>query len=427
MKVPVAHITIQTLRLKFMEKPTSIQNNLFYVQFTIGKWTTRSKGITPLPTELIEWFDHEVRGQVGINALQVDSLIVEIIDEHPETLERTVVAKGITSIEGIIGANIRRQILIEIQLTKTVFPTADDEASVASQDGAPVGKAKPKRSNVYGNLSFEISADILNASVQVSSSDPYELQNQYELFPNENDQETLFIDSNYCRHPFATENKVNKFRLLISELRGDIWNLSRKLTGDYPTKAILKDNNVLSAKRLPNFNNANTFLRRKFVVQDMIAKDHMKQIKERIKVLTDLLKAKNDVIQRQLVENRNKMKKAAEQVEDMKEDVQRYTKIVTDLRKPHPEPKEPIFPELPPVPYVPALPASGGLDSRGKKKKALPANDLKSILENLEVGKYDGVDLWPLPDNFFPSQAQALKINKGIELRNKLLDNKRES
>jgi hypothetical protein len=121
-----------------------------------------------------------------------------------------------------------------------------------------------------------------------------------------------------------------------------------------------------------------------------------------------------------------KMRRAYDTVEDVKKDVQKYTKVAVELRKPYPEPKEPIFPELSPIPYVPALPASGGLDKRGKKKKALLPNDLKTILEGIEIGSYDGNEIWEFPEDYFPSQAQIIKLGKIIEARNTFLDEKRK-
>jgi hypothetical protein len=143
-------------------------------------------------------------------------------------------------------------------------------------------------------------------------------------------------------------------------------------------------------------------------------------------MLNDLLKSKNDIVQRQLSEVKIKMRRAYDTVEDVKKDVQKYTKVAFELRKPYPEPKEPIFPELPPIPYVPTLPASGGLDKRGKKKKALLPNDLKTIIEGIEIGSYDGNEIWEFPEDYFPSQAQIIKLGKTLETRNTFLDEKRK-
>ncbi len=160
-------------------------------------------------------------------------------------------------------------------------------------------------------------------------------------------------------------------------------------------------------------------------MHDQMIRKFSVEIKERTNALTDVMKSKNESLQRQISEIKTKVRRALDQMEDVQKDVQKYHKIVNELRKPNPEPKEPVFPELPPVAYVPQLPASGGLDSRGKKKKALPPTELKLIVENLENGIYDGIEIWELPDSFFPSQAQAIKIGKSIETRNTFLDAKR--
>ena len=65
------------------------------------------------------------------------------------------------------------------------------------------------------------------------------------------------------------------------------------------------------------------------------------------------------------------------------------------------------------------------MDSRGKKKKAIPTNDLKTLLEAIEDGQMDNKDPFPLPEAYWPSQAQSLKLNKAILARNGELDKRR--
>jgi hypothetical protein len=47
----------------------------------------------------------------------------------------------------------------------------------------------------------------------------------------------------------------------------------------------------------------------------------------------------------------------------------------------------------------------GGLDSRGKKKKAIPNPQMKTLLEEIENGEVDERDPFPIPDPFWPSQV----------------------
>lgn len=70
------------------------------------------------------------------------------------------------------------------------------------------------------------------------------------------------------------------------------------------------------------------------------------------------------------------------------------------------------------------MPKTGGLDSKGKKLKALPAPELKAVLERISTGVHDG----QMPDSgeFWPSASQAAKIKKAIEDRNSQLKQERE-
>jgi hypothetical protein len=143
--------------------------------------------------------------------------------------------------------------------------------------------------------------------------------------------------------------------------------------------------------------------------------------------LEEHIARKHEAASKLAVEKRAKLKKVQEQSEEIKKEVLKAQKAVADSRKPHPEPKEPVFAELPPVPWVPKLPVSGGLDSRGKKKKALQNADVKQLVDAAESGALDGADVWPIPENNFPSQAQLLKLGKAMQVRNAILDQKRKA
>ncbi len=90
-----------------------------------------------------------------------------------------------------------------------------------------------------------------------------------------------------------------------------------------------------------------------------------------------------------------------------------------------PLPKEPEFPELPDIAYTPKFPPpSNAVDSKGKKKKALPSKVFKSIMEQVENGVLDGSAVWPFED-FYPSTSQLNKLTDAAKNRDSVLDNKR--
>lgn len=151
-----------------------------------------------------------------------------------------------------------------------------------------------------------------------------------------------------------------------------------------------------------------------------------KAIEERSAHLLDSFKARRDKLAKDLADSRGKLRKFSDQAEDLKKDVVRVTKTVVDLRKVTPEVKAPVFDDLPAVAHVPHLPTTGTIDARGKKKKPVPPNDMKSLLESIEAGGLDGAESWPFADNVFPSQAQQLKLSKASEARNAVLDAQRQ-
>ena len=91
-------------------------------------------------------------------------------------------------------------------------------------------------------------------------------------------------------------------------------------------------------------------------------------------------------------------------------DVVQIQEAVDESGIPNPEPELPIFEELGEPAYVPAIPKTGGLDERKKKKKAVPSAGFKEIMGKIEDGAVDAVEVWPIPEPFWPSQSQQVVI-----------------
>ncbi len=108
---------------------------------------------------------------------------------------------------------------------------------------------------------------------------------------------------------------------------------------------------------------------------------------------------------------KKRYKAICEIAEKAKVEVLRVRAELDDIGTARPQPNEPQFPELPEIPYVPRQPASGGLDARGKKKKNLPSNNLKDLMQTVEDGHMDGKENWDFGD-FWPSKGQSDKLEK---------------
>jgi HEAT repeat protein len=180
-------------------------------------------------------------------------------------------------------------------------------------------------------------------------------------------------------------------------------------------------------QNLPNFKQAALYLEKKTNRHKWELDQMYVDIEAYYKELENILAIKYETATKLAAEKRAKLNKVTEQSEEIKKEVLKAQKTVLDSRRPHPEPKEPQFTELPPVPWVPKLPVSGGLDARGKKKKALPNPELKQLIDAAESGALDGADMWPISDANFPSQAQLLKLGKAMTVRNAILDQKRKA
>jgi hypothetical protein len=288
--------------------------------------------VNPTPSDYLEWQNEEIHNKINLNVLQIDYLIVEIIDENPETLENIIIGKGFTSIDHIVGSNLNRNISFKMKIMKveegrsrrgsvmSVYnrrnsrrrsstksrrnSTKSRRESTKGQQSVKAGKeeeVKGKESkksekkeenkvtaaddgveeggeedgddellegddeeeeeieskedeNLFASLLFDMCASISFTPVTVHPNDPSEQEHNNKIIAEENKCQIINIENNFGKFslkPSSTNNDASSshFRLLVSELRGDVWNLTKKLTGDYATSMILtEDNQVKSLK-----------------------------------------------------------------------------------------------------------------------------------------------------------------------------------
>ncbi len=433
--IPVVIITIFNIKFQWKTPLTGIHNSEYFAQFSLGSWCAQTPPANPSHFGQ-KWEGVELKAVLPVNDLQLHELNVEVIDINPDLLDHTIICKGHGGLHDSIGVFYGKNSCYDFEMVL------------------------PNNRDTRANLSFDVIATLEFKELQ-HLPDPYE-KNRLEILAsagllhessirtnhNNDDQNAYITGDTYCN---MLEEK--RFRELVSDLRGDHSNkdipqisIGRLLAGDYSVSKILQLQGsgdmvrpvkvriigisssgltMFPLQPLPNFRKAELFLAKKYRIHIAQIKFYQNKIKDRTQILLDLLKSKFDFSQKQYNEAKSKLKKLYDQSDDAKKDVLRVAKNVADLRKPHPAPKEPDFPDFPPVPHVPELPQSGGLDGRGKKKKALTTADLKSLMEGIEQGEHDGKEDLPFPENMFPSQAQMLKLAKIIQQRNSVLDAKR--
>ena len=184
---------------------------------------------------------------------------------------------------------------------------------------------------------------------------------------------------------------------------------------------------LLSLQKLPDFNQVTAYLRH-------LAMAHISEIAE----ITDDIQL--DIISTEKIykEKHQKLQNSIEKSNlahtDLVKKVENYRRIIQDLEKnfkkegvsiPTEVPEKILYLPLESVKYCMKIPslASAGYDLKKKKKKPFPAIELKSILEFVNEGKYDGVD-WDF-STYYPSTSQLSLLNNAVKARKGVLDAER--
>lgn len=224
-------------------------------------------------------------------------------------------------------------------------------------------------------------------------------------------------------YPKSLNEEMSTFEGLVADLRGDGVNFIKMATGDITFNEVKRTGHRIgqhTASRVPDFHKTTAYLLKKSKIHVANRETCIKNTDEGYAILTPLLESAAAATTGRLTEAQNNVKRVNDQASDTARKVREITEELGEMREPARKPTEPVLPDLPPVPYVPPIPETGQLDEKKKKKKQIPNKDLKDILEDILSGKCDDA-AWDY-GKYWPSKAQAVKINKAKADRNEVLD-----
>eukprot|EP01038_Epipyxis_sp_PR26KG_P008951 gene8951-12071_t len=458
----LVYLRIKSLSLLRYEKYTGLTFNQYYIQVRLGGWIVRtsSKNNSPLA---LKWDKYNISeqdqkkddmkhlyGLVSINDIHINNLIIEVLDDNPNNPEEYFVGSGQINIQSLLGYNTGRDMSFSVEIMNK-----STDLQPSSAIGKVVIVANTDFNDNYDNDLLETTnndnniennmINIIDNNIKVLpfNDNNKEQDNNSEIMSDrhdvygsderKDDNHTIggFDITSMTNQPYSSihpANQMTSFDKLVSDLRGDSANFIKALTGnitinDIQSKGFPIDNTI--TQKLPNFKNTSRFMKLKATRFNTELEMLTSDIDVLYQSIEELLQKKNDVTNRLYNDHKLKYRKIVDQYEDVKKEVLRVQKNVLEAKKPTPVPKEPALGELPPINYVPKMQIIGAIDSKGKKKKALPAAELKILVDKLEDGFCDGMP-WPIPENYWPSQSQQLKLNKAMEIRNSVLDGKRE-
>ncbi|RYH29216.1 hypothetical protein EON65_09300 [archaeon] len=452
-KHPEMVLDIHKCLLHFMDSYSPFNDSVYYVQFFLGPLTFKSNNISPLMPHSIE-FTVPALPSMNINDIQLCDLLMEVVNLNNTSLEKVLIGRASVSLDNTVGRNFNQVMAyhldvydndhrhighMELQLRAKLSASyiriynKEDVYDMQQLEELTVEKPKTKELTLTHGTHQEKSrqksiAMLTSRNLSVHLPDSH-------LFNND----AILAASTRTARSGNELSGADMWLKGIGELRGDgtetlldntpYVDIQSDLDSQSVTygQADVATNSKLpqSSIPLPNFNNAKIFLEKKLSLHTMSVQLLARSIDERKIVLEELIKQKQDVLTKYQNDNKTNIKKFTTQAEDIKGNISVMLKAIQELRKPHPEPKEPDFEDLGPVPFVPNITLPSQLDAKGKKKKALAAEELKNLLDSMELGKYDGHDNIPISDNAYPNQAQLMKINKAREARNVVLENKR--
>lgn len=478
--------TVLRIRIQNTSNKTWVDNQKQFVRINLGGWSVRTESKS-LNTHTLEWDKLNIRAILPAVKMRMESFIVEVFDDD-STVGDMLAGSGTLSIsellEHIAGRsksfdvelkNRRKKpagtlnILLRADYSKDTLPYEEDPRGIKheevntpslqgmaevnietglrdknndlaqrNEDLAPIevtprDVAEDEPANMDTTVQRAPSTDTATVATDADGQSGTDASSRQGSMKDSNTMDSSIHhageedDALSGYFPSLAEQQGN-FASMVADLRGDGGpNVFGKfVSGDLAADEILKMGyrpNKNTVKQLPNIHTAVQFMmRRKDIHEDEISR-MLEEIESTYgniendieRILQESLARLDDVTAKQKV--------VSDLIEKAREDIAGIEEKLQGVRTPLIAPREPIFERFPEIPYVPKLPTVGAIDARGKKKKQIPNSELKVLLDKVAAGELDGVE-WPFGD-FWPSQAQSVKLTKELTARNKVLDDAR--
>ena len=423
-----------------------------FFELSLGGWKYRTENQRPFSTKTF-WNDLTVKSFMQPSKILTNDLIVQLFDGG-ELSQRILLCSGKSYITKVLGANAGSDVLVEIPLWdkdeklygKVEIKMNADYVDIPAHklDPNSVEKKEKARLNLIpvtdiktGNrdkLAAEQRQKDAELALQLNATSPRDgvsprddatiLSGDLNTVQSIKGASVVSIDNiSQAVYVPSLIDQQSSFSKIVADLRGDGDNFIKLMVGDVRLPDLLHHGhrpNEFAAKTLPNLSMATKFMEKKAEMHETIVNGTKAEIEKFMTESEALLKEALSRAQKNYENSLLRYQSLQGEADNARAEVERVLVYISDVRYTSPQPKEPIFPDIPEPLYVPKLPTTGGLDNKGKKKKQIPTNEFKVYLDNLEAGKCDAKE-WDFGE-YWPSQAQIVKLSKLMALRNKSMD-----
>lgn len=239
--LPMLKLTLRKARYVPVENFTSITENEFYLQLNIGTCICRTHTIHPTPQGM-RWDRLNASDRVPINDIQTDECILELLDAHPSSPDKTHIGRGHLSIDKSLGYNMSREVEFRTTLytrEKNLLGEVFFTIHVDVDEFASQHVADPKNLNF-----FEI-----NRKISHTKRIEMGIDHSVTYHQHDNTLHTTSVESVEVNYPgsVVSENYCN-LSSLVADLRGDGVDFIKLLTGDVNLQDLQKVGAEASAK-----------------------------------------------------------------------------------------------------------------------------------------------------------------------------------
>jgi len=440
-----------------LNKTMSGEVSPVFFEISLGGWKCRTENQRPF-SKITFWNNLTVRSFMQPSKILTNDLVVQLFDGG-ELSQRILLGSGKSYITKVLGANAGSDVIVEIPLWdkddnlygKVEIKINADYVDVPVHMLDPNGVEKKEKARVNLIAVTDIKTgnrDTIAAEQRLQNEERERQLNA--VSPRDGvsprDDNTIFsgdlntIESIKGVSVVSIDNlsqaiyvpslvdQQTSFSKIVADLRGDGDNFIKLMVGDVKLPDLLHHGhrpNEFAIKKLPNLSMATKFMEKKTEMHENIVNSTKAEIDKLMTEAETMMKEALSRAQKNYENSLQRYQSLQTDADNARAEVERVLVYISDVRYTAPMPKEPIFEELPEPSYVPKLPTTGGLDSKGKKKKQIPNQDVKDIIDNMEAGKCD-LKEWEFGE-FWPSQAQIVKLSKSIAARNKFIDDSRRN
>jgi hypothetical protein len=412
--------SISSIDLQNLHWDQYMDEDLFYIQCSIGNWKYRSPSASLiLGSQSISW-------GVGDSDKPLTSIYVPKSRIDAEYLKVELYRYRDFAADYLLG-----ECQLELSALLQRYGSSCDMSAAVCDPSTQMG--------VIGRIVVAAKTVDIPATVKIDV-DPHRYLSTIVLHPGlkrlNQDSKEKTNSSSTGEYPLLQADKLS-FASIFNDYNSTDGHLLRTLAGDISTDEVLESGYRITnddsddqqqtrsvIKPLPNFQRAKHFLRSKMKIQRQQVRRFASEVSSLYSIIDQISEEKLGIATKRFEESKSRYQEYLDTRTRIEDEIKRIQERMNSTRTGNDPPKEPAMDEILPAALVPMIPNIAN-SREDKTRPILNSTQMANTIEAINNGDMDGKDWFQLFGSYRANPKQIKLLTQEIQQRNEFLEVRR--